>query len=69
MKKFEIRATCEFQRTLSGYVTIYAEDENDARSKFGIIGTAEWMDQHFIGEGYPCDVRIEEVQEMQGESK
>lgn len=64
LKQFEVRMTCEFIRTLAGYVTVYAENEADARSKIEIIATPEWLDLHFIGEGSPGDVRVVEVTQV-----
>jgi hypothetical protein len=64
MKKFEVRLTCEFIRTLAGYVTVYAENEADAKSAIGIVPTPEWLDQHFIGEGDYGAVKVVEVTEI-----
>jgi hypothetical protein len=64
MKQFEVRVTCEFIRTLAGHVTVYAKNEADARSVIGNVATAEWLDQHFIGEGSTGYVQIAEVTEV-----
>jgi hypothetical protein len=64
LKQFEVRLTCEFIRTLAGHVTVYADNETEARSAMAKTVTAVWRDQHFIGEGSPGDVQIAEVTEV-----
>lgn len=69
LKQFEVRMTCEFIRTLAGYVTVYAENEAEARSAIGIVATPEWLDQHFIGDGGYGDVKVVEVTEVANENE
>ena len=69
LKQFEVRLTCEFIRTLAGYVTVYADNETEARSAIAKTVTAEWLDQHFIGEGGYGDVKVVEVTEVANENQ